>query len=357
MKSMKIAASSELVSRLSSHRQVVSLDSTDFTDVAAVVITVADSRSGILALLKRTGFHIPVFLFAESDVDLPAGVNAVIRGQAQDWLELESAACQYEEDLLPPFYDTLTQYVEMGNSTFACPGHQHGEFFKKHPAGRHFYEFFGENLFRADMCNADVKLGDLLIHEGSAKHAQKFAAKVFHADKTYFVLNGTSAANKVVTNALLTRGDLVLFEDWPEFAAVYNAGGFSGMVLPYNADSATIAANLGKFRPNAANPTGLYLPSCGEQFFRGWTGGSRTAGSAQEDAIRNIAGKLGETIHTELFDGAFYIGSTTGTRSYPEGGYTAGFPFLDASRVVPTANENRPANVALPVALYIGLPA
>jgi ornithine decarboxylase len=57
-----------------------------------------------------------------------------------------------------------------------------------------------------------VKLGDLLIHEGSAKHAQKFAAKVFNADKTYFVLNGTSAANKVVTNALLTRGDLVLFD-------------------------------------------------------------------------------------------------------------------------------------------------
>jgi arginine/lysine/ornithine decarboxylase len=54
--------------------------------------------------------------------------------------------------------------------------------------------------------------GDLLIHEGSAKHAQKFAAKVFNADKTYFVLNGTSAANKVVTNALLTRGDLVLFD-------------------------------------------------------------------------------------------------------------------------------------------------
>ncbi|MBD4724276.1 ornithine decarboxylase, partial [Xanthomonas citri pv. citri] len=78
----------------------------------------------------------------------------------------------------------LTQYVEMGNSTFACPGHQHGAFFKKHPAGRHFYDFFGENVFRADMCNADVKLGDLLIHEGSAKDAQKFAAKVFHADKT-----------------------------------------------------------------------------------------------------------------------------------------------------------------------------
>ncbi len=58
---MNIAASSELVSRLSTHRRVVALGDTDFTDVAAVVITAADSRSGILALLKRTGFHLPVF--------------------------------------------------------------------------------------------------------------------------------------------------------------------------------------------------------------------------------------------------------------------------------------------------------
>jgi ornithine decarboxylase len=212
MKSMHIAASRELVSRLSSHRRVVALDSTDFTDVSAVVITVADSRSGILSLLKRTGFHLPVFLFSEEPLDAPEGVDAVIDGSVQQWLELETAATRYEENLLPPFFDTLTQYVEMGNSTFACPGHQHGEFFKKHPAGRQFYDFFGENIFRADMCNADVKLGDLLIHEGAAKRAQKFAAKVFNADKTWFVLNGTSAANKVVTNALLTRGDLVLFD-------------------------------------------------------------------------------------------------------------------------------------------------
>ena len=212
MKSMNIAASRELVSRLSTHRVVVALDSTDFTDVAAVVITVADSHSGILALLKRSGFKLPVFVLTSDDISAPNGVEAVISGKDQEWLELETAACRYEEALLPPFFNTLTQYVEMGNSTFACPGHQHGAFFKKHPAGRQFYDFFGENVFRADMCNADVKLGDLLIHEGSAKHAQKFAAKVFHADKTYFVLNGTSAANKVVTNALLTRGDLVLFD-------------------------------------------------------------------------------------------------------------------------------------------------
>ncbi|MEH5421966.1 ornithine decarboxylase [Enterobacter asburiae] len=212
MKTMKIAVSRELLSTVSTHREKVTLDSTDFTDVAAVVITTAESRSGILALLKRTGFHLPVFIFSQEPTDVPDGATAVISGKAQEFLELETAASRYEENLLPPFFDTLSQYVEMGNSTFACPGHQHGAFFKKHPAGRQFYDFFGENVFRADMCNADVKLGDLLIHEGSAKHAQKFAAKVFNADKTYFVLNGTSAANKVVTNALLTRGDLVLFD-------------------------------------------------------------------------------------------------------------------------------------------------
>ncbi|MDO2451250.1 ornithine decarboxylase [Enterobacter vonholyi] len=212
MKTMKIAVSRELLSTVSTHREKVTLDSTDFTDVAAVVITTAESCSGILALLKGTGFQLPVFIFSPEPTEVPDGATAVISGKAQQFLELESAASRYEENLLPPFFDTLSQYVEMGNSTFACPGHQHGAFFKKHPAGRQFYDFFGENVFRADMCNADVKLGDLLIHEGSAKHAQKFAAKVFNADKTYFVLNGTSAANKVVTNALLTRGDLVLFD-------------------------------------------------------------------------------------------------------------------------------------------------
>ncbi|WNN49130.1 ornithine decarboxylase [Siccibacter colletis] len=212
MKSMKIAASHNVIAALSTHREVVALDSTDFTDVAAVVLSVADSRSGVLALLKRTGFNLPVWLWDETGEASVPDISGVLSGRAQDFLELEAAACRYEEALLPPFFDTLRQYVAMGNSTFACPGHQHGAFFKKHPAGRQFYDFFGENVFRADMCNADVKLGDLLIHEGSAKHAQKFAAKVFHADKTYFVLNGTSAANKVVTNALLTRGDLVLFD-------------------------------------------------------------------------------------------------------------------------------------------------
>jgi ornithine decarboxylase len=74
------------------------------------------------------------------------------------------------------------------------------------------FKHFGESIFRNDLCNADVGLGDLLIHEGPAAEAQGHSARVFGADKTDFVLNGTSTSNKVVTNAVLRRGDLVLFD-------------------------------------------------------------------------------------------------------------------------------------------------
>ena len=114
--------------------------------------------------------------------------------------------------MLPPFFRALADYVEDGNSQFDCPGHQGGQFFARHPAGRAFYDFYGENLFRSDLCNADVKLGDLLIHEGPACDAQQHAAQVYNADKTYFVLNGTSSANKMVLNALLAPGDIILYD-------------------------------------------------------------------------------------------------------------------------------------------------
>jgi len=216
MTPLKIAASAAVAPSLTLNtaRDVVTLDNTDFTDVAAVVVSLADTRSGILTLLRHTGFDLPVFVanaFEEEVMHLP-GVSGELNGDPQAWIALEAAAQAYEAALLPPFFETLSRYVDMQNSTFACPGHQGGAFFKKHPAGKQFYDFYGENVFRSDMCNADVKLGDLLILEGSAKDAQKYAAKVFNADKTYFVLNGTSSANKVVTNALLTRGDLVLFD-------------------------------------------------------------------------------------------------------------------------------------------------
>ena len=173
-------------------REIVSVSETDSTDVAACVLAKGEAEvpEAVCA------FGIPVvFLSKETDAQ-----------------SIERAAAAYEEKILPPFFGDLKAYAESGNTAFDCPGHQGGAFFRKHPAGRAFFDFFGGNLFRADLCNADVAMGDLLIHEGPALSAQKHAARVFHADKTYFVLGGTSAANQVVTGAVLTPGDIVLFD-------------------------------------------------------------------------------------------------------------------------------------------------
>ncbi len=85
-------------------------------------------------------------------------------------------------------------------------------FYRRSPVGRVFYEYLGETVFRTDLDNSVVELGDLLVHEGPARKAEAAAAEIFGADRTYFVLNGTSTSNKVATGALISRGDLVLFD-------------------------------------------------------------------------------------------------------------------------------------------------
>ncbi|MFB2735564.1 ornithine decarboxylase SpeF [Shewanella mangrovisoli] len=220
MKSLKVAASLSVRSCFEIDREVVNVLTTDFCDVGAAVVSVDDVKNGIVEKIKNTGLKLPIFVSVCCEETFPDDICSSITGVFElcgsntDFYgkQVETAVQKYEQALLPPFFGTLKKYVEMGNSTFACPGHQGGQFFRKHPVGRQFFDFFGETIFRSDMCNADVKLGDLLIHEGAPLDAQKYAAKVFNADKTYFVLNGTSSSNKVATNALLAKGDLVLFD-------------------------------------------------------------------------------------------------------------------------------------------------
>ena len=158
------------------------------------------------------------------------------------------------------------------------------------------------------------------------------------------------------------NGDLALFADWPELKKIYAAGGFAGMLLAYNANSATIAANLGKWRPNAANPTGLYVPNLSEQFFRAWTGAGE-AGKYNAPGLPELTGGFsaycfndGDPWHamTSASSGqnALTVGSSNGTR------YTA-FTFkASLSNMIYGASSTvMPPSVNLPVILYLGIPA
>ena len=217
MKQLKIAVSNGIENTFCSQREVVNFDCADLTEVSAIVLTAKDIAEGKLDAVKNSHFDIPVFAYATAQECVPVGdLRGVFDGNETNrelyGRQVDTAAQKYEDGLLPPFFGSLTEYVAAGNAQFDCPGHQGGAFYRRHPAGRAFYDFFGESVFRAHLCNADVSMGDLLIHEGAPCAAQQAAAKVYNADKTYFVLNGTSASNKVVLNALLTPRDLVLFD-------------------------------------------------------------------------------------------------------------------------------------------------
>ena len=219
MRRYNIAATASTMHAFISKREVLDFDKADLTSASAVVMTAEEALSGKLERVEATAFGIPVILLndgAKLPPELFGKVVSVINSQPDNvglyGRLIDAAAKKYEAQILPPFFGKLENYVRNGNVHFDCPGHQGGAFFRRHPAGRQFADFFGENVFRSDLCNADVAMGDLLIHEGVPHDAQQFAAKVYNADKTYFVLNGTSASNKVVLNALLTPGDLVLFD-------------------------------------------------------------------------------------------------------------------------------------------------
>ncbi|TBR39374.1 MULTISPECIES: ornithine decarboxylase [Dyella] len=189
-------------------------------DLGALVVSRELAPTAISARDRR-GLRMPIFMITErdeatfSDPFLKSLDGVVIADmESRDFYEkrLVSSVEKYVSSLMTPFFGTLMQYDFDANGTWACPGHQGGQMFMRHPVGRLFYEHMGENVFRDDICNAMVSLGDLLIHEGPALEAQQAAARVFQADRTYFVLNGTSSSNKVVNTALLTSRDIVLFD-------------------------------------------------------------------------------------------------------------------------------------------------
>lgn len=158
-------------------------------------------------------------------------------------------------------------------------------------------------------------------------------------------------------------GSLILFDDWPEFKAVYDAGGFAGMLMPWDADAATQAANLGKFRPNAANPTGLYLPLHGGQFFQNWVlGASGMAGSYNAPGLPEIEGTFNPwgIMPYSSNSGAFVSRENNGT--HPDAGNSGGgvlftFKASGSNSIYGASSTVMPPSVNIPVIFYLGIPA
>ena len=156
----------------------------------------------------RTSRHIPNDIlrelhgFIHMHEDTPEFVARHIIREAKSYLD----------SLAPPFFRALVDYAQDGSYSWHCPGHSGGVAFLKSPVGRMFHQFFGENMLRADVCNAVDELGQLLDHTGPVAASERNAARIFNADHLFFVTNGTSTSNKIVWHSTVAPDDIVVVD-------------------------------------------------------------------------------------------------------------------------------------------------
>ena len=183
--------------------------------------TIAELRA-FVEEIRHKNAEIPIFLHGETRTSrhIPNDVLRELHGfihMYEDTPEFIARhvvreARSYLDSLPPPFFRALTHYAADGSYSWHCPGHSGGVAFLKSPVGQMFHQFFGENMLRADVCNAVEELGQLLDHTGPVAASERNAARIFNADHLYFVTNGTSTSNKIVWHSTVAPNDIVIVD-------------------------------------------------------------------------------------------------------------------------------------------------
>lgn len=200
---------------------LLSIDDEEFQAPEDAARAIARLR-GFVRAVRFRNHDIPIFLYGETRTSrhIPNDVLREMHGfihMFEDTPEFIARyvvreARNYLESLPPPFFRALTHYAADGSYSWHCPGHSGGVAFLKSPVGQMFHQFFGENLLRADVCNAVEELGQLLDHTGPVAASERNAARIFHCDHLYFVTNGTSTSNKMVWHSTVAPNDIVVVD-------------------------------------------------------------------------------------------------------------------------------------------------
>jgi arginine decarboxylase len=201
---------------------ILSIDDEEFAEPAGNGNAAVKALTAFVQEIRRRNADIPIFLYGETRTShhIPNEVLRELHGfihMFEDTPEFVARyivreARVYLDGLAPPFFRALTHYAQDSSYSWHCPGHSGGVAFLKSPVGHMFHQFFGENLLRADVCNAVEELGQLLDHTGPVAASERNAARIFGADHLFFVTNGTSTSNKIVWHYVVAPGDVVVVD-------------------------------------------------------------------------------------------------------------------------------------------------
>jgi len=200
---------------------ILSIDDEEFTPGPEIDQAVLNLRAFIEEIRFRNS-EIPIYLYGETKTSrhIPNDILRELHGFIHMFEDTPEFVARhiiretrsYLDGLAPPFFRALTDYAQDGSYSWHCPGHSGGVAFLKSPVGQMFHQFFGENMLRADVCNAVDELGQLLDHSGPVAASERNAARIFNCDHLFFVTNGTSTSNKMVWHSTVAPGDIVLVD-------------------------------------------------------------------------------------------------------------------------------------------------
>lgn len=178
----------------------------------------ADYSMALAQGLKLLRPELDIYFLSDRKVESVAGdVNANflrrVFYQVEEPLELHLSILDGVADRFDtPYFDNLQKYAQRPIGTFhALPVARGKSIFKSNWISD-MGKFYGINLFLAESSATTGGLDSLLEPTGNIKLAQDKAARAFGADHVFFVTNGTSTSNKMVEQALLGPGDIVLVD-------------------------------------------------------------------------------------------------------------------------------------------------
>lgn len=180
---------------------------------------------------------------------------------------------------LPPFTKALLDFAKEARDDFCTPGHHSGALFEEIPEGRAFVSALGQGTFAADISDSSSVIGDPSSHEGVSGEAEALAASVYGSDRCFFVLGGTSTSNRIAISALVSEGDLILFDrnnhksasqaalaaagGLPVYlASERNESGIIGGLTEETLDPARLREKAAKLSPDAGKKQRPYRLAC-----------------------------------------------------------------------------------------------
>ncbi|MCH4023859.1 MAG: ornithine decarboxylase [Acetobacter sp.] len=188
---------------------IIDLSSTG--DDEALVISLAQA-------IKKIRPELDIYLLSDRNIESLAGrpeiriINRIFY-QMEEPLELHLSILEgIRQRYKTPFFDNLKRYAQRPIATFHALPIARGKSVFTSNWISDMGEFYGPNLFLAESSATTGGLDSLLEPTGNIKEAQEMAARAFGADHAFFVTNGTSTSNKMVLQALLAPGDIVILD-------------------------------------------------------------------------------------------------------------------------------------------------